>query len=138
MAYATLADLQARFDEATLIQLTDDAGLGTIDAARISVAIAGTDSLIDGHLASRVALPLAIVPAWLIDVACDLAYFRLWRTTPPESVVKARDAALGLLRKVSDGIIRLDDGIEAQPTRPGAVLVEGPDRVFSRQSLKGF
>jgi phage gp36-like protein len=137
-AYATLADLLDRFPEAELIQLTDDAGAGSVDQARIDRALTAASATIDGYLAAQYQLPLARVPDNVIDICCDIARFKLWRTTPPENVEKANAAALKTLEQISKGVIKIDAGMREQPARDGAIVVEGGERIFGRDSMKGY
>jgi phage gp36-like protein len=136
--YATLADMLDRFEQAELVQLTDEAGAGVIDQAKVAKALASAAGLIDGYVAARHQLPLTTVPALLVDAACDLARFRLWKSTPPEGVQKAQAAAVKLLEQVSAGKVRLDQGVETEAAREGAIVINDPGRVFSRDTLKGF
>ena len=136
--YATLDDMISRFEAAELVQLTDEAGVGEIDAAKVDRALASASATIDGYVAARHTLPLSIVHPALVDIACDLARFRLWKSTPPEGVIKNRDAATKTLVDIGAGKFRLDAGVETETARPGAILVSDPGRTFSRQSLKNF
>jgi phage gp36-like protein len=136
--YAALDDLIERFGERELIELTDDAGVGTIDQARVDSAIASAEAMINGHLASRHQLPLSTVPGFLKDIACDLARHRLHRTSPPELVEKNRAAAMLTLSKIAEGKVRLDQGVETEAARPGAILSGGTERIFGRDSMKGY
>lgn len=78
MAYATLADLVARFGEEQLVQLTDRLAAGVIDEAVLDQAIADASALIDGYLAGRYPVPLSPAPAILVGYACDLARYNLF------------------------------------------------------------
>lgn len=136
--YATLADMLDRFEQAELVQLTDEAGAGEIDEAKVAMALGSAAGKIDGYVAARHKLPLSTVPPILVDIACDLARFRLWKNTAPEAVAKAATAATQMLRDISAGTIRLDQGVETEAERPGAIVINDPGRVFSRDTLKGF
>jgi phage gp36-like protein len=136
--YATLADLIDRFGERELVELTDDAQAGSVDEALIARAIGSAESMIDGYLAARHQLPLSVVPRFLADAACDIARFKLWRTSPPELVQKNFDAAIAVLNRIADGKIRLDQGVATEAARAGAIIVNDPGRTFSRETLKGF
>lgn len=134
--YATLADMLARFDEAELVQLTDEANTGAIDQARVAVALADAATRIDGYVAVkyRAGAPVPL----LTTIACALARHALYRKAPPEVVVDAQKEALATLRDIAKGVIKLDAGEEALPARDGAILVERPDRVFGRERLSGY
>lgn len=142
--YAALSDLLERFEERELIQVTDDAGTGAIDEVRIDRALTAATGTIDGYLAVQYQLPLSRVPGNIVDICCDIARFKLWRTTPPESVEKANTAALKALEQISRGTIKIDAGMREQPARDGAILTTIDDasgdsgRIFGRDRLKGF
>ncbi len=78
MAYATLDDLKAVLSERDLIQLADDAGAGTLDAAALAViqrALDDASSEIDEELANRAADLLS--PSRLRQLCVDIAAYRL-------------------------------------------------------------
>lgn len=137
-AYATLADLLDRYEQRELIQLTDDAGTGAIDAVRIDKAIQGASSIVDGYLAATYQLPLARVPDNIVDLTCTIARFKLWRSTPPDNIQKAYDGAVKMLGEISRGIVKIDAGEREQPARDGAIVTEGGRRVFDRDKLQGY
>lgn len=137
-AYATLDDMLARFQESELVQLTDEAGAGTIDQDKVDQAIVAASGTIDAYLAGAYKLPLATVHPTLVDLACDMARFRLCRGNPTEGVERAHTAAMKTLREIAAGTIKIDSGVEEHVERPGAVLIEGADRIFSRDRMKGF
>ena len=136
--YARLADLLARFREDELIQLTDDAGDGVVDQARIDQALTSADGIIDSHLAAAYQLPLARIPDVLEDIACDIARFRLYRDAPTEPVDKNYARAIEALKNIAKGLIKLDAGAPEQTPRDGAVLIGDGDALFTRDRMKGF
>ncbi|MDX9860889.1 MAG: DUF1320 domain-containing protein [Rhodospirillales bacterium] len=141
MSYATLQDLIDRFGEDELIQLTDraDPPAGTIDETVAARALADADELIDGYVAGRYRVPLAPIPAMVTRLACDLARFFLHDDLPTDSVKEAHQAALKTLREISAGTVKLQAaGVEAASGSGGDVLVSGPGRVLTSDSLKGF
>lgn len=137
--YATLADMLARYDEADLVQLTDQAGSGTIDEARVATALQDATDEIDGYVAAKYRTGTPPVPARLVKIACIIARHALFRDTAPDAVVKARDAAIAELRDIARGIIKLDDGSGEQlQTRPGAIVVDRRERIFGRDDMGGY
>ena len=68
MSYCTLANILARIDEATLITLTDEAGAGEVDAAKVSAAIADADATIDAYCQGRYTIPLSHVPQKIVHI----------------------------------------------------------------------
>lgn len=136
--YASLADLLARFREEELIQLTDDAGNGSIDEAKVAQALTSADATIDAHLAAAYQLPLARVPGILTDLGCAIARFNLYRDAPPELVGKNHDRAIATLRDIAKGIVKIDAGAPEQEPRDGAVLMGDGEPLFTRDKMKGF
>lgn len=134
--YATLADLLACHDERDLIQLTDQSGAGVIDQARVDNAIRAASVIIDGHVAVKYRLGQ---PAPLLtEIAVALAYHRLCGDTPPDAVVDAKKDAMAMLAKIAAGTIKLDQGEEQLPARPGAIVIAPRERHFSRDQMDGF
>ena len=44
-----------------------------------------------------------------------------------------------MLRDIAAGTVKLDDGnIESVPARPGAILIDGQDKIFGRDKLQGY
>ena len=137
--FADLAAMRERFEERDLIQLTDEAGNNAIDAARIDRALAKADGLITGYVASRHNNVSALAGhVILADVACDLAFADLWRTEQPEHVKERRKAAIQTLKDIAAGTIKLDDGQETAPARPGQILTSGDQRHMGRSNLDGY
>lgn len=137
--YADLAAMQARFEERDLVQLTDVAGNGTIDEARVGQALAKADTLIRGYVASRYADAAALAGNPLLtEIACDLAFADLWRSEQPEIVKTRRKEAVQALNDIAGGKIKLDNGQDEAAPRPGQILTSGPERVFGRSTLSGY
>lgn len=137
--FADISAMQARFEEADLIQLTDEAGAGSIDAARIDRALASADALITSYVAARHRDTASLAGnAVLTDVACDYAFSLLWKSDPPKWVEDRRKLALATLANISAGTQKLDAGEETAAPRPGQILTSGPERKFDRNSLGGF
>ena len=134
MTYATQPDMVVRFGEPELVQLTDrfEAPLGLIDAAVLGQALARAGAEIDSYIATRVALPLATVPARLVDVACDLARYHLYTSAVPEHVATRYADAIKWLELVAKGVLSL--GIEEPAGNVGMGLAEmvSEPRLFRR------
>lgn len=137
MTYATQTDMNERFGEAELIQLTDRGGsTGAIVTDVLDQALADADSMIDGYLAARYTLPLASVPTVLIRIGCDLARYYLYDDGAPKEVGERYQAAINFLKSVSRGEVSL--GLTTPPTSSGAPDYSAPDRVFTRTTLEDF
>lgn len=142
MSYATKQHMIDRFGEDHLIQLTDRAATptGEIDDTVLQAALDAADQEIDSLVAVRYKVPLNPVPELIKSYACDIARHKLHRFEPPEGVIKEKDAAMKALREIGSGIRVLNaDGVEpAAPAVTTAPAVTGPERVFSRDNLKGY
>jgi len=136
--YATLADMQNRFSEAELIDLSDRSGAGVMDSAVIDAALNDAKATIDGYLAARYPLPLAAVPDVLNRVSCDLARYYLYDERATEQVTKRHDDALKLLDKISNGSVTLGLPVTDTPEGSNTSEVQSAGSVWSRQSSKGF
>lgn len=142
MPYCTQADILERLPETNLIQLTDELGLGMIDAGKVAAAIERADQEIDAWCGGRYAVPFASPPAVLRGLSADLAIYFLYGRTQdviPETRKDGHKNALRLLEKIAEGKVSL--GVDPAPASPsdfGAAIVSGPGRLFSRDQLKGM
>ncbi|HYB92396.1 MAG TPA: DUF1320 domain-containing protein [Candidatus Binataceae bacterium] len=144
MSYASPQDMINRYPNRDLVQLTnEDPTAVTIDTAPLQQALSDASAEIDGYLEGRFALPLADPPAVLNRLATDIAMYRLQVLRPLHDLEDARrryDDAIAMLGKVASGELTL--GLAADnhepPVAGAAEAVEGPGRVFSRGSLKGY
>jgi phage gp36-like protein len=133
MPYATQADLETRFKQQELIELTDEAGTGEIDAAAVAVALADTDAEINGYLAGRYSLPLTQTSPELVRLACDIARYRLYDTKATEQVKARYDDAIRKLREVSSGKASLGIDQASAPVKvAGGAEISSGGRDFSR------
>lgn len=143
MTYAVLQDLVDRFGELEIVQLTDRVHRppSTVDETVVGRALGDADALIDGYVGKVYALPLAVVPPVLVKMAADIArYFLHGKAADKEgAVARAHGEALSWLKDVSRGIVQLDVGGEVPPAAGGgSIRASVPDRVFTRDSLKGL
>lgn len=143
MTYAVKQDLVDRFGSTELTQLTDRTNIPptTIDDVVVGRALGDADGVIDGYIAKQYGLPLSVVPPVLEKVASDLArYFLHGEAADKDSIVTRNyNAAIAWLKDVSKGLVAIDDG-GALPEQAGggAIKTSAPNRVFTRDSLKGF
>lgn len=137
--FADLAAMQARFEEADLVQLTDSANAGVIDAAVIDAKLASADALIISYIAARHRDTSSLGGhSLLTDIACDYAFSLLWRSDPPEWVTSRRKEALARLKDIQSGVIKLDQGEGEVAARPGQILITSDPQRFSRDKLGGY
>lgn len=143
MAYATQADLIARFGAEELVQLTDHAEAQTIDAAVVAARLSDADATIDSYLGGRYAVPVSPTPALLKRLAADIARFLLHGKAADEAVRKAYDDAMRSLRDLAAGTAVLGGAAAASATStpgapPATAEVVAPDRVFTATTLQDF
>lgn len=142
MTYASTSDLKSVIPERDLAALTDFEGAAEMPVdQRLQAALVDATAEIDGYIAKQVRLPLADPPHVLTVICRDLAVWRLYRNLghDAERIKALRADALSWLRDVAAGRVALgDDDTPAQPTSGGVAMTEGPDRVFTRDSLRGF
>lgn len=140
MPYAIQAELTERYGEQRLIDLTDraDPPAGTIDATVVARALTDTDALIDGYVGARYDLPLASVPALLRDLALAIAFYKLHLDMAPEKVAEDYREALRTLDRIAKGTVKVDIAGDEPAAADNSIQVESRDRVFSRDTLKGF
>lgn len=142
MSYSVQADLLAQISNEQMLQLTDDAELGSINTDRINEAIAAADAEIDGYLANKYAVPVAApVPALVKKLSIDFTVYNLWRRRQkvPEDVRKAYEDALAMLGKIAAGEISI--GVDPPPTessKSSGGEVFGPERIFDRDKMGSF
>lgn len=139
MAYATLADLIAAFGEQEMLDLTDRDEDGVADAAVLASAQARAQSVIDGYLAGRYALPLAApYPAALSGADADIQRYLLYDNEAPDRVKEAFGWAMNWLKDVASGKVALDLPAPVTGSYGGAAGYLAPERVWSADALAGF
>lgn len=141
MSYATQAELEDRYGERMLIQLTDRATppAGVVDAALVAAQLANTDAVIDGYLLGRYALPLAEVPPLLADLAQAITIYKLHPYAADPKIEQDYKDAVAMLGRVAKGEVRLPvDGVEPEGSGAAGVEVVDRDRPFTEDNLRGF
>ncbi|MFH1984125.1 MAG: DUF1320 domain-containing protein [Pseudomonadota bacterium] len=143
MAYCTQSDMLEQISQDEVIQLTDDAGSGAIDADVVTRAIADADGEIDAYCGKRYAVPFSTVPAIIRKLSVDMAIYNLFarREGAPDDRSKRYDSAIRLLRDVGKGAVSLGaddpDGTPPETNAP-QMSTENPARIFSRSKMTGF
>lgn len=143
MAYATLADIETLYGAHALV-VADHDGDGMADAAAVARALDHASAEIDTHLAARYALPLPAVPLMLQSWCVDIALYRLALTADVLSEEHRRrfEDALAALRRVAEGKANLvfpadPEAVDPAPaTSPRPIVVGGPPRLFTRETLR--
>lgn len=139
MTYATQADLETRFGNEEIAQLTDRINGSVIDATVVARAIADAEAEIDGYLAARYQLPLASIPAVLERMTCDIARYYLYDDRVTEAVTNRYKDSVRLLKSLASGEVKLDAAVILEPAVNGvAVSSRAPERIFNADRLAGY
>jgi phage gp36-like protein len=143
MPYSTVTDLLSRVNEATLVQLTDTANTGAVDAALAQNAIADADALINSLIAPVYQVPLASVPRVITDHSASIAVYKLhlFRSVDPGVWKDAYQNAVAFLHAVAEGKVTLEGNtVEPPPSAnlSNALEFTAEPRNFSRTKLKGW
>lgn len=142
MPYASVADLKAVIPSRDLQLLAAFDGAGDAEAdPRLEQALIDASAEIDGYLRRQVTLPLPDPPHTLNVYCRDLAMWRLYRNLghDTERLKSLRDGALSWLRDVAAGKVGLgDDDTAPTDTSGGVAMTDGPDRLLTRDSLRGW
>jgi phage gp36-like protein len=141
MTYASQSDMIARFGEDEVIQLTDRAALGVVDAAVLLAALEEADAEINPYLQSRYAVPMVDVPRIIVGYACDIARYRLCGATAmvTEDTRSRYKDAVRFLENAASGKVLLGVSLINTPAVSiNPVAVSGSGRTFNRTSLADY
>lgn len=139
--YASHQDMIDRFGEQELIERTDrvEPFTGAIVDPVLDVALADATEIVDGYVRSRYALPLpAPLPGILVPITCALVRRQLYEDEAPEAVLDGHKLAMDQLRDITAGRIVLQVAGTPAAAEPDRAEVTGPERTFSRESLRGM
>lgn len=129
--YCSQAQFEERFGQKELQDLLDtDTGRSYASAA------ADADAIIDGYIGSRYTLPLAVVPAFVLNIAADLTRYELYEEAPTKEVVERRKQAMDMLRDIRAGNLILPN--TDQVSTSGGVEVSARAQVFTEERLDCF
>lgn len=135
MAYSTKSDILEQLDEAVLIQLTDDDGIGAVDDDKVIRAIADADATIDAYCQGRYSVPLDPAPAKIRQIGVDIDIYNLYSRrgdAAPDIRQDRYKEAIRFLERVSDGKVTLGGDAPAQDSDGGPEATTAKsDRVFS-------
>lgn len=147
MAYCDQDDVEGIMAEADLIDLTtDDPTASEVDPSVLALAIDAADSLIDGYIGARYALPLPSVPRLISRISARLTRFELYTRRPgavEEWLEKDRERQVDLLEQIKSGEVDLglteagaDVGAAQQSAR--RVRTSSTKPVFGRSNLESY
>jgi phage gp36-like protein len=135
MAYATTQDIIDRYGEDLLLVLADRDNDGEADADVTARALTDADAEIDLHLAAIYDLPLSPVPASLVQIAVDVAVYRMCTSDAlvTDEIRRRYEDARSTLRRIAKKEISLGAVPESTGgTATSPAIVSGPPRVFGR------
>ena len=152
MPYAVYADMEARYPNRDLVQITnEDPSQTSVNTEYLTQYLGDASAEIDAYLESRFSLPLSDPPAILNQLCTTIAMYKMQVLRPLADVEEARkryDDAIAFLMKVADGKLTLGlstDSQEPPDAVPTVLSLSGgvgdsppPSRVFGRRNLKGF
>ncbi|OGC00140.1 hypothetical protein A2V82_16525 [candidate division KSB1 bacterium RBG_16_48_16] len=141
--YSAVSDIKKLIPEESLIQLTDDENLGTVNQGRVDEAIQQADSEIDSYCGGRYSVPFAVVPGIIKKISVDVAIYNLYSRRVEEIPQTRADRyknAIRQLELISKGSISI--GVDPEPAAPSksntAVQVVSSPKIFGRDNMKGF
>lgn len=151
--YATLADIQARHPR-DIVLLAADEDTGTLDESRVAAALEAADADINGILFARYtpaelarldAASRAIVKTYAIDIALYRVALSFARSSDRlEEQFDAAIARLTAIAKGAGGLTFTSGGDDDGPGAGGAALspneavIEAPERLFTRERMRGL
>ena len=141
MAYCAQADILEQLSEDELVGLTqDDADNPFVDEAKVTRAIADADGVINGYCAKGYTVPLSSVPDLIRGLSVDIAIYNLYsrRGAAPDLRTDRYKAAVKTLENISKGTVTLGVTPAPEENPAQAASQSGADRVFNRESMKGF
>ena len=141
MAYTTLQELNDRYGENLLVELTDrgDVSTGAVDANTVTQAIEGAGALIDGYLQGRYTLPLSETPPLIADLAKAISIYRLHVYEASDKIQSEYKDAVTALRDIAKGTIRLPiAGVEPTGSDETGVKITDRERPLEASKMTGF
>ncbi len=150
--YATQSDIVALYGANALV-VADRDGNGVADEAAVTRALESAGDEINSYLAVRYTVPVpAPAPQILIQLCVDIGVYRLALSADVLSAEHRQryEDALAMLKRLAKGeaalVLAADPNAPpADPDAPTAlndgpqpIVVGGPERVFSRDKMRGL
>ena len=138
--YSTLDDLKKIIPEETIVYLTDDGAIGTIDEPIIAETIAQADAVIDGYCGRRYKTPLNPVSDLVKKLSVDIAVYNLYCRrveAMPDVWAERYKNAIRQLEGIAKGTIALSPE-QGGPAAPAETNKETDGNTFSREKLSGY
>ena len=133
MAYSTQADIiNLELEESELIDLTDDRDAGTVDAGKVTAAIAKADAEIDAYCQAQYTVPFSPTPDIVTGWSATLAAFGLFRNRPkPETLIDRYNKVMSWLKAISENERQIPGEISDENSDPGSTT-DGTAQTFRR------
>ncbi|MBF0568954.1 MAG: DUF1320 domain-containing protein [Nitrospirae bacterium] len=143
MAYISASDISYVMTDTELIQLTDDAGTGSIVTGRVNEVIGMAAAIIDSYIGGRYKVPLtALVPEVVktvsVSIGVYLLYMRSGFPVIPDKFKWAYDDAITLLKDIARGTATLGIEETTQERENAASNKPANDRIFTNNSMRGY
>jgi phage gp36-like protein len=137
--YAISQDIIDRYSSDEFLLAFDRDGSGTADVGVADKALSDASEEIDGYLAGRYTLPLAVTPKILTFMAVDIALYKgsVGSLVTEEKRTRYKDA-IAFLIKVAEGKIQLFASDPSAPQGGSGASFSGGERLFTRDTLKGL
>lgn len=139
--YATITDMQDRFERQELIQLTDQNGMGVIDEAAVNKALADANDEINSYIGKLYLVPVVPTTPSLVRYSCFIARYLLWsmKAEMPEIVKANYQAAITWLKAVAKGEATLEaQGVTAAAQDASGILMGESAAGSARKKYGGF
>ena len=143
--YCTEEDISNQISNETLIQLTDDTGLGAVNQAHVSDALLFAEVLINGYLLSRYKLPvnpetLSLLKILATDLSIYRLYLRRFQTDVPTGISDKYKNAIKMLEQIQKGVIALETEARGNiiPMNLYRTNKTAKDRIFTKELLDDY
>ena len=140
MDYAAESDMVNRFGNNEVVALTDRSQTGAIDPNVLQQALDAASAQIDTYLSGRYALPLQIVPTYLVKLCCDIARYELCvgSTRGTEEIETRYKDAVRFLELAAAGKITLGVTAAGQVQSTNTVEFNTGTQIFSRRDRGAY
>lgn len=153
MAYCTVEEVLAAIKESAYDALLGDEYIDDVEERKIRLspfvqeAIADADAEIDGYLAKRYDVPMSPAPRVLNKFSKDIAVYNLMsrigidEQDRDKTYLNRYNAAVKFLEGVAKGTISIgigDTGSTQAQAAYNGFRIEHPERLFSRETMKGW
>lgn len=132
MSYATKAGMILRYEENSIIQLTDELNVGNIDDAKLTAALNWADGVINNALRNRYVVPFVTPDSTIVEAAEELTWYRLHSGKRTQKSLDVEfKKIMATLSSYNSGEQRLD----ATESPSNSVEFSSESQVFTRADL---